>query len=627
MIVNKRRTGSFLAGLICMAMILSAGSGLAAVQSSAGYGMKANILPVSGGAASSANYALKSAAGQSSAIGQSASASYKLSAGFFLALPTLPVVTAPGATTNPASNISAAGATLNGTVNDNGADTTVTFDYGLTTTYGTNIAATTGGAISAGTGSAPASAAISGLGCNSTYHFRVNGQNSAGTTNGNDLTFTTPACGKNNQTIGAVSFTPNTLAVGGTTTAGATATSGLAVVLTSTTPSVCAVSGSTVTALNTGTCTISANQPGNANYNAAEQVTRNIAVTLPLALTVSALPDGAVTTDTTQNVSGMVTNPDNLGSLTVNSTSVQVNPDGSFSYPVQLVAGANEITVIATTNAGGTITDTRTITLDDTAPHLTVTYPPDNKVLIQNFVTVSGTISDLFTGAKAIAKTVASAAPAMAVTYTVNGSSPQAATLTDTTYSFTANLVHGMNTILVSAVNSSGKTAQAKRTACCMTAFSLAITDPASDIRTVQDSYLLTGIVSDNTTPVTVTVNMDGLAYTPTVVGGAFQQQLSLSDAKVYQVSVAGTDHNSNCLTVQRNIIRTVPKAADGAADPFTIVDALLALKMSVGIVTPQIDQILRLDVAPMVNGISVGNGNVDIEDAIVILRMAVGLL
>ncbi len=80
------------------------------------------------------------------------------------------------------------------------------------------------------------------------------------------------------QTIGMISFLPTSLAVGDTTTVSATATSGLAVSFSSTTQSVCTVSGSTVTGITPGTCTIAADQAGNASYNAATQVTQNIDV-------------------------------------------------------------------------------------------------------------------------------------------------------------------------------------------------------------------------------------------------------------------------------------------------------------------------------------------------------------
>jgi RHS repeat-associated protein len=73
----------------------------------------------------------------------------------------------------------------------------------------------------------------------------------------------------------------------------ATASSGLAVVLTSTTTPVCTVAGSTVTLVTTGTCTIAANQAGNTNYNAATQITQSFAVS-PAALTAQTITFAAL---------------------------------------------------------------------------------------------------------------------------------------------------------------------------------------------------------------------------------------------------------------------------------------------------------------------------------------------
>ncbi|MEP6813026.1 MAG: hypothetical protein ABI990_08560, partial [Actinomycetota bacterium] len=65
----------------------------------------------------------------------------------------------------------------------------------------------------------------------------------------------------------------------------ATASSGLGISYTSSTSSVCAVSGSSVTLLTTGTCTVTANQPGNGSYSAAPAVSRSFTVTAaPVAL-------------------------------------------------------------------------------------------------------------------------------------------------------------------------------------------------------------------------------------------------------------------------------------------------------------------------------------------------------
>jgi hypothetical protein len=60
---------------------------------------------------------------------------------------------------------------------------------------------------------------------------------------------------------------------------GATASSGLTVAFASTTSTVCTVSGSTVTLVAVGTCTIQASQAGNVNYAAAPSVSRSFPVT------------------------------------------------------------------------------------------------------------------------------------------------------------------------------------------------------------------------------------------------------------------------------------------------------------------------------------------------------------
>jgi hypothetical protein len=58
----------------------------------------------------------------------------------------------------------------------------------------------------------------------------------------------------------------------------ATASSGLPVSFTSLTPTICTVSGNTVTMITTGTCTIQASQAGNASFNPAPPVAQAFAV-------------------------------------------------------------------------------------------------------------------------------------------------------------------------------------------------------------------------------------------------------------------------------------------------------------------------------------------------------------
>jgi hypothetical protein len=93
---------------------------------------------------------------------------------------------------------------------------------------------------------------------------------------------------KGDQTITFTSTAPASAKVGGATyTATATATSGLTVSFSSATPSVCTsggTNGATFTFVATGTCTINANQVGNANWNAAPQAQQSFAVASSLTI-------------------------------------------------------------------------------------------------------------------------------------------------------------------------------------------------------------------------------------------------------------------------------------------------------------------------------------------------------
>ncbi len=96
---------------------------------------------------------------------------------------------APSATTLAATNPTASTATLNGTVNANGASTNVVFEYGETTSYGQTITAMQSPII--GTSTTNVSAEINGLKASTTYHFRVKAVNSGGTVFGADMSFST----------------------------------------------------------------------------------------------------------------------------------------------------------------------------------------------------------------------------------------------------------------------------------------------------------------------------------------------------------------------------------------------------------------------------------------------------
>jgi hypothetical protein len=101
---------------------------------------------------------------------------------------TTPTCSAPTAITNDGNPVGSTTATLNGIVTPNGCNTTVYFEYGLTTAYGTS----TSDQSFTGTNSQLVSANISGLSPNKTYHFRLRASNNGGANSGDDVTFNTP---------------------------------------------------------------------------------------------------------------------------------------------------------------------------------------------------------------------------------------------------------------------------------------------------------------------------------------------------------------------------------------------------------------------------------------------------
>ncbi len=103
---------------------------------------------------------------------------------------TVTVVEAPAVATGAASVTGGSGATLAGTVTANGLDSTAVFEYGTSTAYGATIAAVPG-TVSAGSSGAAVGTTLTSLLPHTLYHYRLDATNSAGTTYGNDATFTT----------------------------------------------------------------------------------------------------------------------------------------------------------------------------------------------------------------------------------------------------------------------------------------------------------------------------------------------------------------------------------------------------------------------------------------------------
>ena len=260
--------------------------------------------------------------------------------------------------------------------------------------------------------------------------------------------------------------------------------------------------------------------------------------TVPPSLTVSTLADGSYTNNQVLNIAGISTDSSGISSLVINGVAATQNPDGNFSQALVLQPGPNVITVVATDLVGNSSTDSRTINLDMTAPQLTVITPADNAKTASAILNVTGVVDETST-----------------VTVKL-GASVQQSAMTDTGFSSSISLIPGINTIYVTATDLAGNTSAQKRTVVYDDQKpSLAITDPPQDIRTNQSVLVLRGTVSDLYTQVGVIATMDGKSYTPQVVDGAFEQQLSFTQEKSYAIVVTATNEVENSTTTQRNVI------------------------------------------------------------------------
>ncbi|NSM25556.1 tandem-95 repeat protein [Shewanella sp. ZOR0012] len=215
---------------------------------------------------------------------------------------------------------------------------------------GYTVTASPGGATGTGSGSP---ITVTGLTNGVTYTFTVTATNSAGTgaasAASNSVTPASP------QTITFAN--PGAQNFGTSPNLSANSTSGLAVSFSSSTTGVCTVSGSTLTFVTAGTCTINAEQAGNSSYLAAATVSRTFTVNavVPSAPTIGT----ATASDMQANVSFIA--PVNTGGTSLTGYTVSVSPpdvapvDGASS-PI-LVTGltngqAYTFTVTANNSAG-----------------------------------------------------------------------------------------------------------------------------------------------------------------------------------------------------------------------------------------------------------------------------------
>ena len=287
--------------------------------------------------------------------------------------------------------------------------------------------------------------------------------------------------------------------------------------------------------------------------NASEIRTENYVIdATPPVLAISTLSDGAYTNNEILNIAGTVTDNSGAKGITVNDTAVQVNADGSFSYALLLKNGVNIIIIAATDRAGNRATDTRTVTLDQTAPVLTVTAPADNSKTGKALLDVSGTVDKTSTVTVKMKDTV------------------QSALMDGGAFTATIILEPGYNTIGTTAADLAGNQSSLKRTVVFDDQVpSLAVTVPNQDIRTNQSSMTIKGTVYDALTAVDVTISKDKEIFAPPVIDGTFEQVVNFAEEKTYGIVVTATNEVGTSASVQRNVIYDITPPAL-SIDPVT---------------------------------------------------------
>ena len=238
--------------------------------------------------------------------------------------------------------------------------------------------------------------------------------------------------------------------------------------------------------------------------------------------------------------------------LTINGNPITVNPEGTFSEAFALTVGPNAITTIASDLAGLQAIDARTINFDPTAPYIEIATPSDNSKTKQSTIEVSGTVDE-----------------SSVVDIKINDYNPLPAQMNGNSFTLTVLLTYGINTIEVLSTDLAANNSSLKRTVTYDNQGpALSITDPSQDVKTNQSSMLIKGTVSD-ITAATVTVSQDQETFTPAVTNGLFEQLITFTAEKTYQIYVTATDELGNETTVQRNIIYdTTPPAV--SLDPVT---------------------------------------------------------
>jgi hypothetical protein len=229
--------------------------------------------------------------------------------------------------------------------------------------------------------------------------------------------------GKGSQTITFTTTAPTSATIGTTYTPAASASSGLAVTITvdSSSSSVCSITSGVVKFNAAGSCTIDANQGGNANYNAAPQAQQKVTVTsakqnqtitftssAPSAATVGGAtytPTAKATSGLTVTITSATTSVCTISSgvvtfVAVGNCTLDANQTGNSTYNAApqvtqsfaVGKGSQTITFTSTAPSTGVVGAAYTVTAAGGKSGNAVTFTIDSSTTPSGACTISGSV-------------------------------------------------------------------------------------------------------------------------------------------------------------------------------------------------------------------------------------------
>jgi hypothetical protein len=317
-------------------------------------------------------------------------------------------------------------------------------------------------------------------------------------------------------------------------------------------------------------------------------------------IAVAAPVDNSFTTSSVVTLSGSV---DKSATVKVAGVAATVEADNSWSAAVTLQAGENTVEIVATDLAGNSSSAKRTITVDTSSPSLAVVSPAQDVAVKVPNVLISGTVSDT---------------TATLVEYAVNGTTVPVAANAGV-FSFNVDFAaEGKYPVVITATDAAGNKSTVTRNVIYDKTPPVFTLNKANGVApeklngTVEDGS--TVVVKDNSTLNVVAVTSNG-SWSANLAGVTYDSATLLAVA---------TDAAGN--STSQTLAYSFPDGTLSGTGKPTVQDALKAIRMVVNKTTPSAAELAHYDIGPLVGGKPNPDGKIEIVDAILILRKALGL-